>query len=410
MARFFVFILSILLSCGVLAQQQDNSVRAVSQLSALENDASRIAALVDENQYSFEHQNWRERAVKVVANASVAEIDSFKPHSFGKMSVPEISTTIFYYLRYMGNRTSIDWIARRTDKYEQVEAFTDIIPLPLKDVHKLLRPAVVHDMYGFEVADSISGKRLWWMPDVTIRMMFETLADVRGSHSDKVNAEKIVSSRLRALFSYDDALTSDMSALPRLYSVTSSDNMVRVLTYMTVYNDLTSHCDGLVIHRRENGAIDVYELTDATDKIKSPERVKVGPEKWYGAVYYALVESKFDKVNYYTLLGYKSNDGLVKTRVIETLFFDKRKCKFGAPIFEHEKATYHRRVFRYSAGVNMMLRYDEKRKSIVFDHLSPNNSMFIGEFRYYGPDWSYDSYMKSGNCWQFKEDIELRNQ
>ena len=369
-----------------------------------------MVALTDENQYSFQHQNWKERALTIMSTASVEEIDSFEPSFFGKMSIPEASTTIFYFLRYMGNRTSIDWIARRTDQYAQTEVFTDYIPLDLKAVCKLVRPAVVHDMYGFELADSISGKRLWWMPDVTIKMMFEKLADVKGYQPDKDKVGRIVFDRLRALFSYDDALTTDVSALSRLYSVTSHDKKVRVLTYMTAYNDMTSHCNGLVIRRRDDGSIDIYELNDATESIKSPERVKVGPDKWYGAVYYDMIESKFDKETYYTLLGYKSNDGLVKTRVIETLFFDKKKCRFGAPIFEHEKATYHRRVFRYSAGANMMLKYDEKRKSIVFDHLSPNSSMFIGEYRYYGPDWSYDSYLNSGKYWEFKEDVELRNQ
>lgn len=409
MYKLSVVILSILISCCVYAQQ-DGVAHAISQLSALDKEAARIVSETDENKYSFDHENWLERAKRVVSLATVAEIDSFCPSFMGKMTVPEASTTIFYYLRYLGNRTSIDWIARRTDKYAQTAAFTDVINMPLKEVAKLVRPAVVHDMFGFEIADSISGRRLWLMPDLTIRLMFETLADIHGSHSEKEVAERVVFSRLRSLFSYDDALTSDMSSLPRLYTVTSSDKTVRVVTYMTVYNDMTSHCNGLVVRRRSNGAIDIYELKDATDKIKSPERVKVGPDKWYGAVYYDLIESSFNKTTYYTLLGYKSNDGLVKTRVIETLFFDNRKCKFGAPIFEHEKATYHRRIFRYSAGVNMMLRYDEKRKSIVFDHLSPNNSMFIGEYRYYGPDWSYDSYQKGSKHWDFKEDIELRNQ
>ncbi|MCQ2226318.1 MAG: hypothetical protein MJZ01_00205 [Bacteroidales bacterium] len=397
-SRKFLLFAVVLLSAVVARAQQ---------LSFLDAETGRMMALTDQNQYSYEHGLWLERAKTVAENATVAELDTFEGEHLHKILFPSISTAILYSIRPNGNSATIDWIARRHGERAQTCVFTDNVPLDLVATKHIVRPTVFHDMLGFEIADSITGKRLWWMPDVLIRLYFETVSDIRALPDDKARVEYMLFQRLRLFFgSTDEALTLDVSTLPRLYSVTSADNKVRVLTYMSVMPDMTSHCYGLAIKRRENGEIDIFDLTDMSDEMKNPERSKLQNSKWYGAVYYEMIETKFNKTTYYTLLGFKSNDGLVKTRVIDVLWFNGKKCMFGAPIFEHEKATYCRRVFRYSAGANMMLRYSEKGKSLIFDHLSPSNSMFIGEYEFYGPDFSYESYLRTSKCWQYKDDVD----
>ena len=47
----------------------------------------------------------------------------------------------------------------------------------------------------------------------------------------------------------------------------------------------------------------------------------------------------------------------------------------------------------------MMLRYDDKLKMIVFDHLSPSKPSYEGKYQYYGPDFSYDGLIfEKGKC------------
>lgn len=390
------------------------SMAQTSQLCGLDSDAAKLVAMTDANEYSYEHQLWVERAQRIISTISIDTLNAYEPTTLKRLAIPEANTTILYYLRPVGNEMSIDWISRYEEEEThrvKVYCFTDMVHTPLPKDHKpIVRARYSRDMVGFEVADSLLDKQLFWMPDLRIRHDFETLADIKESDADKDHAEDIVRRRLRALFSYDDALALSTEGLPRLYSQTDEKHTVRIVTYMTTYNSLESRCNGIVLRRNKNGTIDMFELTDLTAEISSPERNKLNSEKWYGAVYYDMVETVYDKVPYYTLLGYKSNDGMVKTRVIDVMWFKGKKCMFGAPIFEHEKATYCRRIFQYAAGVNMMMRYDSKLKAIVFDHLAPENSMFAREYRFYGPDWSYDSYFVGKDNWQFKDDIELRNQ
>lgn len=384
-----------------------------NQLMGLDNDAAKLMVMTDANEYSYEHQLWTERAQRIISAIDIDTLNAYEPQALQRLSIPEANTTILYYLRPVGNEMSIDWISRYEDAEThkvKVYCFSDMVHTPLPTGHKaVVRATFSRDMIGFEVADSLPGRRLFWMPDLRIRHDFETLADVKEGDNEKDRAEDIIRRRLRALFSYDDALTVNTEGLPRLYTLSNEKETVRIVTYMTTYNSLESRCNGLVLRRNSNGTIDMFELTDLTAEIGSPERNKLNSEKWYGAVYYSMVEAVYEKVTYYTLLGFKSNDGMVKTRVLDVMWFKGKKCMFGAPIFEHEKATYCRRVFQYAAGANMMMRYDSKIKSIVFDHLAPENSMFVREYRFYGPDWSYDSYFMDKKHWTFKEDIELRN-
>jgi hypothetical protein len=57
----------------------------------------------------------------------------------------------------------------------------------------------------------------------------------------------------------------------------------------------------------------------------------------------------------------------------------------------------------------MSLRYEEDRKRIVFDHLSPPDASLKGQTQYYGPDLSYDAYYWKKGRWQLRENIDARN-
>ena len=400
-------------------------IAAQSKLQQIDQAAAQLLALSDENKYDHDRVQWIQDALHAVKNASAQEIDSFVPHTLGKLEIPRIKATIIYYLRTEGNNATLCWIAQRTDAESgkrQTNAFVDNIKgitsqVKMRrmddddpDSQGQLRASFNRHMVGFEITDSLTDRTIWWMPDLRIRMDMETMADINASDADKEHAQDIVQRRLHSLLGNDDALSADLSGLPRLYTLTSKNERMRIVTFMNAFGNMTNRCGGIVLRRNLNGTIDMFDLVDCTEDMYNPERLKTTNEKWYGAVYYDMVEVNYDKTTYYTLFGYKGTDGITKTRVIEPLWFDNKKCRFGAPIFEHEKATYIRRIFRYSAGVNMMMRWDEKRKSIVFDHLSPISPTYVGEYRFYGPDFSYDGYEKGNKYWIFREDIELRNE
>lgn len=412
--RTIVVLLSLFFSLtGIVCQN-------TSDLAIVDSSLASLLRIVDENKYTYEHQLWLESALNVVKKTDYDVLSSYQPQVLKKLEVD--GTIVFYCLRPEGMRASLTWLARRCDKdsgENLVFAFTDVIQVPTEIKVKpgvlpqkgwQVRTAIVRDLIGLEITDTLSSERIWWMPDMRLRLGMEALSDIYCADDVKSAQEVVVKARLGDLLSYGDAMDVNLSGLPRLYSLSTSDKVMRIVTYMNVFSNLNSRCFGFVLRRNPNGTIDRFELQDESIDMRSPETKKLTSDKWFGAVYYDLIECKFDKKIYYTLLGYHGNDGMVKTRVVDVLWFDNRRCRFGAPVFEHTKATYCRRIFRYSAGVNMMLRFDEQRKSLVFDHLAPGNSMYLGEYAFYGPDFSYDSYLKTKNYWEFHEDVDLRQQ
>ena len=57
----------------------------------------------------------------------------------------------------------------------------------------------------------------------------------------------------------------------------------------------------------------------------------------------------------------------------------------------------------------MSLRYEKKKKMIVFDHLSPSSPSLKGKYEYYGPDFTYDGFSFKKGIWHYRKNLEMRN-
>lgn len=407
--------LSALLRCGVLlvlSLMLDNTMlfaqASDDKLTYIDNQTKALLAIGDENRFNYVYPQWQQLVSQTLSEAEDSAVARFEPQYVKRLDVPYTSSVIYYFLRNTTDKPVVHWIVRRSvDGVVKVQTFVDVVASK-SIVNLVVRPSDYRGLLGFDVFDTLEQKSCYWMPDIETRLNFEVLADIKASRNDKQLAKHDIESRMDELWHSDEALTIDLSGLPRLKVVNSPDKRVRLATYMTIFTDFTSLYFGNLIRRNADGSINVFELYDLADQFKNPERVKGSPEKWYGAVYFDIAEVMFDKQKYYTLIGYRQQDALVKSRVLDLLWFKGKKVTFGAPLFLHEKATYQRRVFRYSSEANMMVMYDDKEKMIIFDHLSPTKTLFNGEYRFYGPDFSYDAYESARDGWKYKEDIDFR--
>jgi hypothetical protein len=83
---------------------------------------------------------------------------------------------------------------------------------------------------------------------------------------------------------------------------------------------------------------------------------------------------------------------------------------FGMPVFlDDKKRKKTRVVFSFNAQAVMLLRFNKKKKMIVFDHLSPASPSQKGQFRYYGPDFTYDGFQFKKGKWNYRSNLDLRN-
>lgn len=246
--------------------------------------------------------------------------------------------------------------------------------------------------------------------DLNLKVLFQKLTNSREDEH-KIELSEQIASRLFPLLKEPSFFTNKFTGLEKLSTLISPDGEFKVCTWNVEFQDGRNVFNGGVAVRDiKNNSIHFNALNDSRSMINSPERVALSPSKWYGAVYYDLVETEYKKNKYYTLLGYNANDAFSKIRVLDVVTIaGNSRVTFGAPLFAYDKQIKRRVLFEYSARVNMMLRYDAKVKMIVMDHLAPSDPMFKNDPRYYGPDFTYDGFKFQDGKWQFISEVDLRN-
>jgi hypothetical protein len=152
-------------------------------------------------------------------------------------------------------------------------------------------------------------------------------------------------------------------------------------------------------------------LVDMKTSNEESELAELKYDSWNGAAYYEIIEKKVGKKVYYFVLGWQGNNNLTTCKVVDVIYFDLwNNVSFGAPLFMDEnKKIKHRIIFEYNAQAVMLLRYEKKKKMIVFDHLSPSSPSAKGQFQYYGPDFTYDGLSFKKGMWQYQKNLDLRN-
>ncbi len=246
--------------------------------------------------------------------------------------------------------------------------------------------------------------------DLNLKVLFQKLTNSRNDER-KIELSDQIASRLFPLLKEPSFFTNSFSGLEKLSTLISPDGEFKVCTWNVEFQDGRNVFNGGVAVRDiKNNTIHFSALNDSRNTITSPEGVSLSPSKWYGAVYYDLVETVYKKNKYYTLLGYNAKDAFSKIRVVDVVTVSgNSRVTFGAPLFAYDKQIKRRVLFEYSARVNMMLRYDAKVKMIVMDHLAPSDPMFKNDPRYYGPDFTYDGFKFQDGKWQFISEVDLRN-
>lgn len=163
------------------------------------------------------------------------------------------------------------------------------------------------------------------------------------------------------------------------------------------------------IGSKKKPEIRFYSLTDKTKGMKHPETLALSPDNWLGCVYYNIHIFSYKRVKNYSLLGYNFNNDYSDKKYIESLVFDKEGLPTFGGEFQLELQKVKRVILEYSAELVASIKYDEKLQMIVCDHLAPFEEMFTGNYRFYGPDGSYDGYVFNKGTFLLKKDIDARN-
>jgi hypothetical protein len=202
-----------------------------------------------------------------------------------------------------------------------------------------------------------------------------------------------------------DAFTTKFDSLKNVSVITSEDNKIRLYTWMMPYYDGSKY-DYFGFLQVKTPTMDtLIQLMDSTASIKKPESEKLFPERWIGAIYYKIIEVKQKKNTFYTLLAWKAKDQKVTQKLIEVLYIEKDKVKFGYPLIKSGSVFKNRMIFTFNAQASMTLNFDKNFNGIVFDHMGTNKNNLS---QINGPDGTYDGLQFKKGKWLLIRDIDVR--
>ena len=257
------------------------------------------------------------------------------------------------------------------------------------------------------VAQDLNNSDLMLYED-SLKTVFEKIANSKVD-DQKRNDNRELLRLFDKILETPDVFEYPFDSLRYLGKIASKNKKVRILTWNLSFNDGTYKYFGYIQYKIKNKML-TFKLDDKRDEIKNPKKDLLTHDKWLGALYYDIVTVKSKGREYYTLLGWDGNDMFSNKKIVEILYFSKSgKPRFGAPLIKVKNRSYRRAIFEYANRASMLLRYFEKDKRIVFDHLSPSESRYEGQKQYYGPDFSYDALEFKKGKWHYQSTINFKS-
>ncbi len=230
-----------------------------------------------------------------------------------------------------------------------------------------------------------------------------------GNESNAEEQSNKMIAELESVCSLEDFFVYPFEAL-RMFKPVSADGKLRVFTWNYPKEDGTQLYFGCVVFKTSKSGEPLFFKLNYTPVNGAKWDNKVFDEgKWPGALYYSIVPMSKGKKggNSYALLGFEAKDNLSNYKMIEVITLSNDGCKFGGNFFEFEDRNPKRVVFEFSDQTTCSLRYYEKQKTIVVDHLAPRESIYEGFFPEYGPDGSYDGYVLENGKWKYTPVIDI---
>jgi hypothetical protein len=228
--------------------------------------------------------------------------------------------------------------------------------------------------------------------------------------SSRLNINKQIELVLDSVLAKDDSFSVQPNVFKHIGIITAPDKKFRIITWNVPLNIGKHKYFGRIQLKPSNDSVcKLFPLIDSSKNYQNNiTDLTFSQNKWYGALYYEIVPEKTGSNDVYILLGIHFNDLFTNRKVIEAMYFNETgDIVFGTPIFLTGNKFQKRVVFDYTINAVMSLKYDEKQKMIVFDHLAPPSPLYSGNYTYYGPDFTFDGFKFEKNKWIYYPNINF---
>lgn len=192
-----------------------------------------------------------------------------------------------------------------------------------------------------------------------------------------------------------------LQTISRLYA---PDSSFRIFTWEFKKDNLWYMQEGAIQMNEPDGSLKLFPLFDAsmfTDKPLDSVRTRLN---WIGAIYYRIIEKKWQGRNYYTLLGFDDYSEMSNKKWMEVLTFTPEgEPRFGGPYFSFAndsvpKPTQYRFNIQYKKEAGTRFNYDPSLDLVVFDELISETNQPQNKDTYV-PDGDFEAFEWKDGKW-----------
>jgi hypothetical protein len=187
------------------------------------------------------------------------------------------------------------------------------------------------------------------------------------------------------------------------------DSTFRILTWEISFDDYYCRQRGAIQYRTPDGSLKLVPLRDYSefsDDALDSMRTK---DTWIGAVYYNIIETKYNGKNYYTLFGFDENSVRSNKKWIEVLTFDSRNMPVFGGQFTFDKDSVRRKTqyrfsIEYKKDASTTVNYDPDLDMILVDHLISETDEPDLPYTYV-PDGDYEGFKWTNGKWEHVDKV-----
>ena len=187
------------------------------------------------------------------------------------------------------------------------------------------------------------------------------------------------------------------------------DKSFRIFNWEIAPTEQTRHYSGAI--QLPSVDMKVFPLIDYASELgKFAEDSIVTTPKWYGCLYYRIVEKdNGEGGKAYTLLGLNAASAISNKKIMEPLTITDKGAIFGAPIFNvpseiNSKRQVSRFIIEYKKDVQASMNYDLELNAVFFDKLVSQINDPMRKYTYV-PSGQYDGFRWENNHWNYVQDL-----
>lgn len=182
------------------------------------------------------------------------------------------------------------------------------------------------------------------------------------------------------------------------------DSSFKIMTWSITYSEDLCQQRGVIQFPTKDGSPRFIPLLDYSTRTPYPEDSARDHKHWVGAIYYNIIQTKYNNKNYYTLFGYDPNSPRTNKKWIEVLTFDANNMPvFGGRYFSFAKDSVKRQdqfryFIEYKKQASATVDYDPDLKMILVDHLiSETDEPDLPQT--FVPDGDYEGFKWTNGKW-----------